>query len=237
MCEEQAYGMILQRLPAYLRVDLDCGGNPSLLLIMIYERSVQTNIDSFSAEGGLWDQWCALKKARSESMQSYLGRAKNLYFRMWGTCDARVPNETQYIERLLRGIQAVGITQFDWMLPAQTTFAHYFPGLSITLQQVEEALLDMDRRFAQGVQYGAAAATPVSEEVLAAAASNKQRKPYQCTHCHRTGHTADRCYVLHPELAPPGWKFIPGDSPDQKGSPPKGGKKWKGKGKGKEKED
>jgi hypothetical protein len=234
MREEQAYGRILQRIPVHLRVDLDCGGNPSLLLIMIYERSVLTNIDIFSAEGGLWEQWCALKKAKTESMQAYLGRVKNLYFRMWGTCDPRVPNETQYIERLLRGIQAIGITQFDWMLPAQTTFAHYFPGLSITLQQVEEALLDMDRRFASGQQFGAAAATSVSEDVMAAAASTKQRK--QCTHCHRTNHTVDRCFVLHPELAPPGWKFIPGDDPGQKGPSPKGGRKWKGKGK-KEKDD
>lgn len=32
--------------------------------------------------------------------------------------------------------------------------------------------------------------------------SKKRFKPFWCDHCHRKGHSRDRCYILHPELKP-----------------------------------
>ena len=73
---------------------------------------------------------------------------------------------------------------------------------ALTFLQLKEKLLSWEQRHRSAYKQDEEASKPLAYQTVAKSPERGKSKKYRCSHCNRSGHTEEKCWILHPELKP-----------------------------------
>lgn len=138
----------------------------------------------------LQDDLHALHIENAESLEKYVDRAKTLYQELKAAGDNT--KEVHVVTSLLRGLPS----HYRMIVTAMN--ANDKP---LTFDYVLPKLLSEEQHVRRHDEHGTAFLAQ-QRGSQRGGFSNHGNRPF-CTHCKKMGHTIDRCFQLHPHLAPP----------------------------------